>query len=315
MCTSIRFTDGKGSLYFGRNLDWSRSYGEHVIITPRNFERTWAYGDTKTSAYAVIGMGIVAEGLPLYFDCANEAGLAVAGLNFPGFAQYEQSPIEGDLNVAAYEFPLWITSCFASVDEVEDALEYVNIVAKAVNEQYPVSLLHWFVADSKRSIAVEATAEGLCVHHDPVDVLTNQPDFGWQLENLRNYISLTSDFPIPAVWRDAALSAYGSGSGMRGLPGDYYSSSRFVRAAYFNANYPVQEGEASNISRLFHTLSSVAMIEGAARMESGDFEKTVYTSGYSARTKTYHWSTYEDPAIKSVAMSVFNLDSTNLIEA
>lgn len=315
MCTSIRFTDSDGSLFFGRNLDWSQSYGEHVIITPRNFERTWAFGDTKTSTYAVIGMGIIAENLPLYFDCANEAGLAVAGLNFPGFAEYAKDPVEGDLNVAAYEFPLWLTSCFTSVDEVEGALEHVNIVAKPVNDQYPVSLLHWFVADSKRSIVIESTAEGLCVHHDPVDVLANQPDFAWQLENLRNYISLTSDFPVPAVWREAPLAAYGSGSGMRGMPGDYYSPSRFVRAAYLNANYPGKKGEADNICRLFRTLSGVAMIDGAARMESGEFEKTIYTSGYSARTKTYHWCTYEDPAIKSVAMSVFNLDSTNLIEA
>lgn len=34
MCTGIRFTDGQGNMYFGRNLDWSCGYGEHVVITP-----------------------------------------------------------------------------------------------------------------------------------------------------------------------------------------------------------------------------------------------------------------------------------------
>ena len=38
MCTGVRFTDGKGNMYFGRNLDWSCSYGERVVITPRGYK-------------------------------------------------------------------------------------------------------------------------------------------------------------------------------------------------------------------------------------------------------------------------------------
>lgn len=32
MCTGLRFTDDKGNLYFGRNLDVGQDYGEGVII-------------------------------------------------------------------------------------------------------------------------------------------------------------------------------------------------------------------------------------------------------------------------------------------
>ena len=28
MCTGIRFTGTSGSMYFGRNLDWTQGYGE-----------------------------------------------------------------------------------------------------------------------------------------------------------------------------------------------------------------------------------------------------------------------------------------------
>lgn len=59
-----------------------------------------------------------------------------------------------------------------------------------------------------------------------------------------------------------------------------------VRAAFYNANYPAQTGEQANVSRLFHTLAGVAMIEGSARMADGSFERTLYTSGYSAATRT-----------------------------
>ena len=109
------------------------------------------------------------------------------------------------------------------------------------------------------------------------------------------------------------MTAFGSGSLMRGLPGDYYSPSRFVRVAYLNTHYPTKSTEEENVSRLFHTLAGVAMIDGAAAMSSGDFEKTVYTGGFSTATNTYYWNTYEDPAIQKAALSDYDVNGTELI--
>lgn len=315
MCTGIRFADKDGNLYFGRNLDWTFSYGEKPIITPRGFAKPWAFngGDAGTDdARAVIGMGIEVEGLPLYFDCANEDGLAVAGLNFPGFAQYEPKPVDGKVNVVAYEFPLWVAKRFSTVDQVEEALKGTAIVAKPVNDKYPVAMLHWLIGDGTRSIVVECMDSGLHVHHDDIDVLTNQPQFDWHRENLRDYMNLTPAVPADVSWRDAKLTAFGSGFGMRGLPGGFCSPDRFVRVAYLHAHYPEQETEAANVSRMFHTLTGVAMIDGGAKVADGDFERTLYTGGYSARTQTYYWSTYEDPAIKSLALAGHDLDGKEL---
>ena len=313
MCTGVRFSDADGNMYFGRNLDWSCGYGQKVVVTPRGYKYKSAFLGEMANSPAIIGMGIVAENTPLYFDCANENGLAVAGLNFPGYAAYAPEAIDGKTNVAAYEFPLWVALNFTSVDEVEKALVDVAIVAKPINDQYPVSELHWIIGDAKRSIVVEYTANGMEVFKNDVDVLTNQPGYAWHKENLRNYLNLFPQMPKEIKWREAKFTAFGSGSLMRGLPGDYYSPSRFVRVAYLNTHYPVQADEASNVSRLFHTLTGVAMIDGAAAMADGNFEKTVYTGGYSTATQTYYYSTYEDPAIKSVSMKDQNLDSTELI--
>ena len=76
MCTAIRFTDPDGNLYFGRNLDWAYDYGETITFTPRNHP-------ANTGHRAVLGMAIASAGFALCFDCANENGLAIAGLNFP----------------------------------------------------------------------------------------------------------------------------------------------------------------------------------------------------------------------------------------
>lgn len=312
MCTGVRFSGKDGAMYFGRNLDWSCGYGEKVVITPRGYKYDSAFlGEMGGSA--VIGMGIIAENVPLYFDCANEHGLAVAGLNFPGYAAYAPSAVDGKTNVAAYEFPLWVALNFTSVDEAEKALKDVAIVSKPINDQYPVSQLHWLIGDAKRSIVVEYTANGMEIYENDVDVLTNQPGYGWHKENLRNYMNLGSKMPEEVKWDKASMKPFGSGSLMRGLPGGFYSTDRFIRVAYLNTHYPVQDSEADNVSRLFHTLAGVAMIDGGAAMADGAFEKTIYTGGYSAATKTYYYNTYEDPAIKSVAMKDYELDSGELI--
>ena len=174
MCTGVRFSDKAGNMYFGRNLDWSCGYGQKVVVTPRGYKYNSAFlGEMGGSA--PIGLAIVAEDVSLYFDCANEHGLGVAGLNFPGYASYAPDVIKGKTNVAAYEFPLWVALNFKTVDEAEKALKEVAIVAKPINDQYPVSELHWIIGDAKRSIVVEYTARGMEIFENDVDILTNQP--------------------------------------------------------------------------------------------------------------------------------------------
>lgn len=322
MCTSIRFTDKNGNMYWGRNLDWSCGYGQHVAGVPADWEHDWEYAGARSHKHDVIGMAVVVKDgeekdLPLFFDCGNDAGLAVGGLNFPGdgFARYEEKPVEGKTNIAAYEFPLWVASEFASVDEVKRVLDDVAIVAKAPSAEYGVSLLHWHIADKSRSIVVEYKSDGMHVYEDGLDVLTNQPDFPWHAENVRNYMSLTPEVPQEKTWGSHTLDAFGSGFGIVALPGGFSSPSRFVRVAYLNSHYPVQDGEEDNVSRMFHTLAGVAMIEGGAKMSDGEFEKTIYTGGYSAASRTYYFNDYDNPQIRAVAMDELLADANDGVVA
>lgn len=305
MCTAVRFADGEGNLYFGRNLDWSVSYGEKVVMTPKGFKPASPFGATPEVKFPIIGTAIVEEANPLYFDCGNDAGLAVAGLNFPGYAQYETAPVAGKTNISSWEFPLWVCATFSSVDEVEAALANAAIVDAPINDKYPTSQLHWIIGDATRSIVVEYTAQGMQVFHNDADVLANQPGYAWHAENLRNYLNVTPEVAPTTTIGATELAPYGSGGGMRGLPGDYYSPSRFVREAYFNAHYPAQVGERANVIRLFRELESVEMIDGAARMIDGDFERTIYTGGFSSATNTYYWTTYDNPAIRHVSLEAY----------
>ena len=317
MCTGIRFTSKNGAMYFGRNLDWTQGYGEKVVVTPpaANVPAAFERPEDPERGHTVIGMGILVAGIPLYFDCANEAGLAVAGLNFPQSARYATGAVDGTTNVAAYEFPYWIARNFSTLDELRTALAHVTVVAKPVNEQLPVANLHWLIGDATGSLAVECMDDGLRVWENDVNVLTNEPDFGWQRQNLRNYLMLDEGLPAPTSWGQAALKPFGSGVGVQGLPGDYGGPARFVRAAFVNAHYPVQEGEKDNVTRMFRTLGAAAVPDGVAKMGDGAFEKTLYTSCFSAATKTYYHATYDDPAIRAYPLSACDLSGSEPVFA
>ena len=312
MCTAVRFTSSTGTMFFGRNLDWTQGYGEQVVVTPPAAQVPAAFSRPEDPArgHAVIGMGIVAGGVPLYFDCGNDAGLAVAGLNFPQSARYAAAPADVATNVAAYEFPYWVCRTFSTLAEARAALAHVTVVAKPVSAQLPVANLHWIVGDKTGSVVVECLEGGLAVWEDDVDVLTNEPNFGWHRQNLRNYLTLSDGLPAAASWDRAELAPFGSGVGALGLPGDYGGPARFVRAAFVNAHYPVQDGEKANVTRLFRTLGAAAVPDGVAKMGNGAYEKTLYTSCFSASTLTYYHATYDDPAIRAYPLSACDLTGT-----
>lgn len=303
MCTAVRFTDTQGHMFWGRNYDWNVTYGEAPVIMPKGFPLKREFGPTEPAKYAAIGMAIINDGYPLFFNCGNEAGLAIGGLNFAQYSQLEQEPIEGKNNLAAYELPAWVGANFATVDEVEEALKNVALVAKAPDENLGVATLHWMISDAKRSIVVESQADGMHIYDNPVDTLTNQPPFPWHMENLRNYMCCNGSWPGDVTWGKDDLVPFGTGATMRGIPGDTYSTSRFVKAAFTNSFHPQKETEADNVMRCLHTLGSVAFTEGQAAMADGTFEITLFSDCFSANTGTYYFNTYDNPAVRCASLA------------
>ncbi len=78
MCTSVIYQAGDS--YFGRNLDLEVSLGQQVVITPRDMVLNFRELPTLEHHYAIIGMAIVRDNYPLYFDGINEKGVGIAGL-------------------------------------------------------------------------------------------------------------------------------------------------------------------------------------------------------------------------------------------
>lgn len=303
MCTAVCFPDDAGNLYLGRNLDWTCGYGERCRIVPAGYRLAYTHLPAVPAAHAVIGMCVDAGGFPLFFDCGNDAGLAVAGLNFPGYAHYAETPQDGLANVTVSELPCWVAASFGSVEEVVRALEGAAITVDAQAGGTGGASLHWIVSDGARTVVVESMADGLHVLDDPVGVLANAPDLPWHLTNLRTYTALNTAAPQPAPWGELAVQPLGVGAGVLGLPGDACSPARFTRAAFHNTHHPLRRGERANVARMLRTLGNVAMVEGTARSADGEAERTLYTGCFSAATGTYYAQFDGDPVLYAAALA------------
>lgn len=115
MCTSMAFVSG--DFYFGRNMDLEGSFGEKVVITPRNFPLPLRHGKTLSTHYAMIGMANVVSGYPLYAEGANEKGLCITGLSFSGNAFYPDEAEPSRLPIATFELIPWLLGTCATTAE------------------------------------------------------------------------------------------------------------------------------------------------------------------------------------------------------
>ncbi len=310
MCTAATYRTG--CFYFGRTLDYDCSYGEEVVVTPRNYPFTFRRAGKIANHYAMIGTAHVAEGYPLYYEAANEKGLCMAGLNFPGNARYYK-PAEGMDNVTSFEFIPWILARCATVGEAKTLLARTNVTDDRFSDSLPAGELHWMIADHSGCITVECMEDGMKIWDNPVGVLTNNPPFGEQLFALNNYMALTAGEPENSFCPALDLRRYSRGMGAIGLPGDLSSMSRFVRAAFVKLNSASGDGEAESVSQFFHILGSVEQQRGCCRLGDGRYEVTVYTCCMNADRGIFYYTGYDNHRITAVDMNRTDLGGSALV--
>ncbi len=278
MCTAISQNG-----YFGRTLDLEGSCGEKAVIMPRRFPVRFLREVNMPQHPAIIGCALVNDGVPLWFDAVNEYGLAAAGLNFPEYATYLE-PKADKINLASFELIPFVLSKCRNLREAEELLKHCNITADSVSPALPATPLHWIIADREGCIAVEPTAGGLIVYNNPFGVLTNSPPFSVHRDNVMLNPKLTP-------------------SSAEGLPGDWSSESRFLRAAFAKKYTAV-----SGVSDFFHILDSVSVPLGCGKKDW----RTVYTSCADLERGEYYFTTYENREIKKISLDFANISSDSL---
>ncbi len=306
MCTAIKYKNN----FYGRNLDleyelpWTK-----VIIMPKNYLLKFKSNDENIDIkYSLIGMGMIANDYPLFYDAMNEKGLFMAGLYFKGYAKYFEKS-NNKKNVTPFEFIPYILGSCSSVDEVKKSLQDVNIVDIPFSKEIPLTPLHWIICDDKQCIVVESTNEGLQIYNNPYKTLTNSPKFNFHLENMNNYVNVSPD-PRTNLF-DSNIKIVSNGVGTIGLPGSLTSQDRFVRAAFTNS-VSISNNNEEDISQFFHILDSVAQTKGTVHAHENRNELTVYSDCYDFDSKTLYYKTYSNNRLTAVSLNDKNYDSKKL---
>jgi len=149
------------------------------------------------------------------------------------------------------------------------------------------------------------------VYDNPLGVMTNRPDFPWQINNLRNYINLDAHDRKDRMIGGFKIEPTGVGSGMLGMPGDWTPVSRFVRLALcVDQALPAENAEeAVNLAQ--HILNAVDIPKGLIKENPEPF---ITLDGYAQwivikdiTNKVLYYKTYENTMLKKVDLKNFDL--------
>lgn len=319
-CTGIKLIAKDGSLVHGRTLEFGVELDISSAVVPRgySFKGTTPLGEglSYTSKYGAVGA--FAFGEPALLDGLNEKGLAVGTFYFPGFARYtEPTPDNQSRALSPVEFPNWLLTQFATVEEVKSALPSVVIVPTITKAWGNVPApFHYIVFDKEgHCLVIEPINGRLITYENRLGAFTNSPTFDWHLTNLRNFINLTPFNVKPITLDGVTLMPFGEGSGMVGMPGDFTPPSRFVRAAIFSATAIPSETAHEAIFQVFHILNQFDIPVGITRSKVGDVvytDKTLMTCARDPQALTYYYKSYNDQNIKVLDLKQFDLNAKKI---
>ncbi len=312
-CTDFQIKAKDNTIVIGRSMEFPIDLHSNVIIVPRGEQFTsindkGVKGISWTNKYGFLGIDSfnIKNG---YVEGFNEKGLSFDALMFTG-AKYQEA-VPGKF-VTIINFGSWLMGNFSTVEEVKAALPKVNVAGISLKEMHGEIYVHVALHDAAgKNLVIEFIDGKVKVYDNPLGVMTNRPEFDWQINNLRNYINLDAHDKKDKVLNGIKIEPTGVGSGMLGLPGDWTPPSRFVRVAYsVDAVLPAKDAaEAVNLAE--HLLNIVDIPKGAIKENPALF---VTLEGYAQwvvikdlTNLVLYYRTYENTAWKKIDLKKFTL--------
>lgn len=257
-CTGITLTAKDGSHILSRTIEWGGSaLNSGYVIVPRGYTQqsltpTGTNGLKFTAHYGYVGLTV--EQKEFVTEGINEAGLSAGLFYFPGYGKYQDyDATRNERNISDFQLVSWILSNFATVDEFKESINDVTVTALDPR----ASTVHWRIGDKTgKQVVLEIINGQPVIYDNPIGVLTNSPDFNWQLTNLNNYVNLYPGTAQPQDLGGRTIASFGAGSGFLGIPGDVTPPSRFVRAAFYKATAPQLATARETVLQCFHIMNN-----------------------------------------------------------
>lgn len=264
-CTGISIKTQDNKFIQGRTIEYGESnLNSKLVISPRGKQYQSLTSEGKfeghkwKAKYGYVGAAVINE---LFIgEGINEVGLNAGLFYFPHYGSLAKySSKDAKKSIVDMQVVSWILSNFSTVEEVKEGIKKIKVVNIGYDEKgQPLPTAHWRVTDAKGgNIVIEIINGGeVKIYDNVVGVLTNSPDYEWQVKNLNNYINLYSGNATNYSVNNHEIFSFGAGTGALGLPGDITPPSRFVRAFYFlNTMKPAENADIA-VNEGFHILNN-----------------------------------------------------------
>lgn len=270
-CTGISLAAADGSRVVARTVEWAATPMQcGYVVAPRghahqSYTPSGANGLKYTSVYGYVG--IYTEYEPFVVEGVNEAGLSAGLFFFPNYGEYAPyNPADNDKTLCDMQFVSWVLSQFSTIDQVKSALKKIDLVTL----DSKIGAVHWRITEpSGKMVVLEIVAGVPHFYDNNLGVITNAPGFPWHMTNLNNYVNLEPGSAANnTIKQGITLQPLGHGSGMLGLPGDFTSPSRFVRATFFQTTSPVWATGFDTVVQAFHILNNFDIPIGSQHVKS-----------------------------------------------
>ncbi len=315
-CTYFFLKANDGSVISGRTQEFYSDLESMIEIVPRgtSFTTNAPESAMEVSWNTKWGfVGISHYGKSLFSDGLNEKGLAAGALWF-GDTVYPTIN-HGDQVVDVTDFINWILGNFQTVDEVRIALQTIKISASVFKPLNMVLPLHFYVTDALgNSIVLEHIGGRLAIIDNTTNgVMTNEPELNWHLENLRFYSNINPfSYPVPGLKDDA----WSLGTGLKGLPGDYTSASRFVRISALKYFAEPAANAEKGVNLALHLINIIDIPYGPQlwiQGQQGHVQWTPWIVIYDQQNRHFYYRTYENPNLRRIDLNKLSLgeDGTN----
>ena len=200
-CTGITLTSSESAIVTARTIEWggSKLSSDLVTVGRSAITNVASVAHVTTNTFGYVGIAI--ESTDFVVEGLNEKGLSAGLFFFPGYGDYGTAK-QGEIVIGDMRFVSWVLGNFSNVAEVKRALKNVRLE----NSVKGAGTVHFRVLDATGAqIVIEAIDGQLNVVNNPIGVLTNSPDFQWQITNLNNFVNLKTGSTVPAQWGPMTL--------------------------------------------------------------------------------------------------------------
>lgn len=305
-CSSFSWETKDGRHLLGRTYDQFGNLRTNRVIAAAHATPCsaglQADGHSTQTRYGYTGMAVLGFGEPILVDGVNTAGLMGALLHYPEYAVYEKTAGPGKTAVHPGRLLPWLFGRCAGVKEVAEMMGSIALVDD-LTQGSPLAA-HYILSDrSGETLIIEPDADGLKIHRQTIGVLTNSPDYLWHRTHLRSYVGVTNQRKPPQRIAGHEIREFGErlGGGF-GLPGDYSSSSRFVRLAFMKEFAVRGENEPDGVGRMFRAFAPVDIPEGLVQADAHheEYEQTLCISVMCAESGIYYFAPSQNRRISAV---------------